>query len=88
MARLITHNYKFGEKAEKLWEKIQKTFHTTGAADRFLSLSAPTHHDAKTPTSHHSFHREKGLGRRFALGPRNIKWFDKTVVEKIAMHQP
>ncbi|MEM4354080.1 MAG: DUF72 domain-containing protein [Candidatus Caldarchaeum sp.] len=86
-SRLITHNYKFGGKAEKLWEKFRKLFTPLEQRIDFYLFQLPPTMTPKHLPVITAFIEKTGLGRRFALEPRNIKWFDKTVVEKIAMHK-
>jgi uncharacterized protein YecE (DUF72 family) len=78
--RLITHTFKFGQRALELWEKFHRLFSPLEPRIDFYLFQLPP---STTPKSLHAieeFIAKTNLKERFALEVRNMKWFDKTYV--------
>lgn len=75
--RLITHTFKFGDKAFQLWRKFYNLFQPLESSIDFFLFQLPP---SMTPTSAsliESFYEKTHLKERFALEVRNLKWFDE-----------
>ena len=79
--RLITHTFKFNERAYELWEKFRKLFAPLDSCIDFYLFQLPPSMTPKSIQTLEKFVLKTGLGKRFALEVRNMKWFDKAFVE-------
>jgi uncharacterized protein YecE (DUF72 family) len=79
--RLITHTFKFGERAIQLWEKFHKLFLPLEPCIDFYLFQLPPSMTPKSIPTLEKFITKTGLGKSFALEVRNTKWFEKAFVE-------
>lgn len=79
--RLITHTFKFNEKAHWLWGKFQKIFVSLDPCIDLYLFQLPPSMTPKSMNTIERFIVETNLCKRFALEVRNVKWFNKTYVE-------
>jgi uncharacterized protein YecE (DUF72 family) len=73
--RLITHTFKFGDKALKLWKKFQGLFTLLESNVDFYLFQLPPSMTTKSSLAIENFFKETQLGERFALEVRNLMWF-------------
>jgi uncharacterized protein YecE (DUF72 family) len=74
--RLITHNFKFGERAFLSWQKFRNLFAPLESNIDFFLFQAPPSLTPKFASQIEKFYAKTGLGKRFALEVRNLKWFN------------
>lgn len=79
--RLVTHIYKFNQKAYELWQKFYNLFASLDPYVDFYLFQLPPSMTPKSIKTIEKFVENTGLGKRFALEVRNMKWFDKVFVE-------
>lgn len=79
--RLITHTFKFNQKAREQWRKFQKLFSPLDPFVDFYLFQLPPLMTPKSLPAIENFIKETNLGERFALEVRNQKWFDRTYIE-------
>jgi len=79
--RLITHTFKFNERAYELWQKFQNLFKPLEPSVDFYLFQLPPSMTPKSIQTLENFITKTGLGKRFALEVRNVKWFDKPYIE-------
>jgi len=79
--RLITHRFKFNEKAYRQWQRFNKLFAPLEPYIEFYLFQLPPTLTPKSIQTLENFITKTELGSRFALEVRNIKWFDKTCLE-------
>jgi uncharacterized protein YecE (DUF72 family) len=75
--RLITHVFKFGERALESWEKFRKLFEPLEEAIDFYLFQLPPGYGPKNSPVLERFIRRVNLGERFALEVRSPEWYDK-----------
>lgn len=74
--RLITHTFKFSDRAFQIWKKFEKLF---APLDKNIDFYLFQLHPILTPKFKpklEKFIKKTKLGRRFALEVRNKKWFE------------
>jgi len=79
--RLITHAFKFNERAHVLWQKFQNLFAPLEPSIDFYLFQLPPSITPKSIQTIENFITKTGLGKRCALEVRNMKWFDKPYIE-------
>jgi len=79
--RLITHVFKFSEKAFESWKKFEKIFEPLKDKIEFFLFQLPPILTPRSAKRIESFYRKTKLEERFALEWRNIKWFERTWIK-------
>jgi len=79
--RLITHTFKFGQRAFESWQKFHSLFSPLESNIDFYLFQLPPSMTPKSQQAIEEFVTKTNLGRRFALEVRNIKWFNKEYVD-------
>jgi len=79
--QLITHTFKFNERAYELWQKFRSLFAPLEPCIDFYLFQLPPSMTPKSIQALENFITKTGLGKRFALEARVIKWFDKAYIE-------
>jgi len=79
--RLITHTFKFGNKALDVWRKFQTLFEPLESNIDFYLFQLPPSMTPNSAKTLESFIKATDLKERFALEVRNIKWFDKACLD-------
>jgi len=74
--RLITHQFKFGDKALELWMKFRNLFSPMDETIDFYLFQLPPFMTPKYASRIETFIEKTRLDERFALEVRNMKWFD------------
>jgi uncharacterized protein YecE (DUF72 family) len=74
--RLITHRFKFSEKAYQSWQKFRELFSPLDANVDFYLFQLHPRITPESAASIEKFVEATGLQRRFALEVRNIEWFN------------
>jgi len=75
--RLITHRFKFGDKAFQLWRRFQNLFSPMDELIDFYLFQLPPFMTSKYASRIEDFARKTKLDERFALEVRNIDWFNE-----------
>lgn len=75
--RVITHTYKFNERAWKQWLRFKKLFAPLDKKIDFYLFQLPPILTPNQADRIAKFAKKTKLGKRFALEVRNEKWFDK-----------
>ncbi|MEM2249703.1 MAG: DUF72 domain-containing protein [Candidatus Bathyarchaeia archaeon] len=78
--RLITHTFKFGQRAYESWQKFGSLFTPLEPYIDFYLFQLPPSMTPKSQPAIEEFITKTNLGKKFALEVRNIKWFDKAYV--------
>ncbi len=73
--RLITHFFKFSERALEAWKRFRETFYPLEEYIDFYLFQLPPKMGIKYKKRIEWFFEETELGERFALEPRNMEWF-------------
>ncbi|MEM2341686.1 MAG: DUF72 domain-containing protein [Candidatus Bathyarchaeia archaeon] len=79
--RLITHTFKFNERALERWWKFKDLFEPMDHLIDFYLFQLPLSIKASSTYKIEKFINEVGLGWRFALEPRNITWFNRDIIK-------
>lgn len=79
--RLVTHTFRFGERAFELWERFHKLFSPLEPNIDFYLFQLPPSLTPKAAGKIGEFVTRTNLEERFALEVRNIKWFESAYVE-------
>jgi len=79
--RLITHTFKFGEKAIDLWKRFEDVFKPLEPNIDFYLFQLPPFMTPSLAPRLEQFVEKTGLERRFALEVRNQEWFNKEWME-------
>lgn len=74
--RLITHRFKFSEKAFQSWQKFRDLFSPLDANVDFYLFQLHPRITPESADSIEKFAKATELQRRFALEVRNIEWFN------------
>lgn len=83
VSRRITHLNKFNEEAREIWTRFKELFSPLDSITEFYLFQLPPSATPKDLPKIVEFFRFTGLGKRFALEPRNVQWFDKSVIDEI-----
>jgi len=75
--RLITHTFKFSDRAFQSWKKFHNLFIPLESSINFFLFQLPPSMTPKTAPLIEKFFEETQLNERFALEVRNLKWFDE-----------
>ena len=75
--RLITHIFKFSDKAFSRWQRFRDLFVPLDASVDFYLFQLPPRTTPESADSIEDFVEKTGLKGRFALEVRNLKWFDE-----------
>ncbi|MEM2154159.1 MAG: DUF72 domain-containing protein [Nitrososphaeria archaeon] len=75
--QLITHKFKFNDKAFSLWKKFENLFKPMDDIIDFYLFQLPPILSPNYSTKLEHFIKKSELGARFALEARNIKWFNE-----------
>ncbi|MEM2922135.1 MAG: DUF72 domain-containing protein [Candidatus Bathyarchaeia archaeon] len=81
VSRLVTHTFKFNEKAFEYWGRFRSLFAPLDPYIDFYLFQLPPSMTPKSIQTLEKFINDTNLGGRFALEVRNQKWFDKAHVE-------
>jgi len=73
--RLITHRFKFNEKAFPTWQKFRDLFSPLDANVDFYLFQLHPRITPESAVAIEKFAKETGLQKRFALEVRNQEWF-------------
>ena len=73
--RLITHRFKFNEKAFPTWQKFRDLFSALDANVDFYLFQLHPKITPESAVAIEKFAKETGLQKRFALEVRNQEWF-------------
>ncbi|MCX8189034.1 MAG: DUF72 domain-containing protein [Nitrososphaeria archaeon] len=79
--QLITHKFKFNEKAFTLWKKFENLFEPLDDVIDFYLFQLPPMLSPQYSKKLEDFIKKCKLGTRFALEVRNIKWFNEEWVK-------
>jgi uncharacterized protein YecE (DUF72 family) len=79
--RLITHVFKFSERAFQTWEKFENLFEPLRERIDFFLFQLPPVLTPKSADRIEAFYKKTKLGEKFALEWRNISWFEKCWVK-------
>lgn len=79
--KLITHRFKFNEKAYQLWREFYNLFSPLDTCIDFYLFQLPPSMTPKFIHAIENFITRTSLGKRFALEARNMKWFDEVYIE-------
>ncbi|MEM4713390.1 MAG: DUF72 domain-containing protein [Candidatus Bathyarchaeia archaeon] len=79
--RLITHTFKFGQRAFESWQKFHSLFSPLESNIDFYLFQLPPLMTSKSQQAIEEFITKTNLGKKFALEVRNIKWFNKEYVD-------
>jgi len=79
--RLITHTFKFNERALERWRKFRDLFACMDHLIDFYLFQLPPSTKTSSIPRIEEFINKVGLGLRFALEPRNVSWFNKDTVK-------
>lgn len=83
VSRRITHLHKFNEEAREVWKSFSELFNPLDPYVEFYLFQLPPSYTPKELNKIVEFHQFTGLGKRFALEPRNIQWFDQNIIQEI-----
>ncbi len=75
--RLITHNFKFNERALQLWHNFRELLEPLDANVDFYLFQLPPKTTPNSAPQIENFIRETRLRKRFALEVRNAEWFSQ-----------
>ena len=78
--RLITHVYKFNERAIQTWKKFEKLFEPMDDLIDFYLFQAPPNFSVSQKERLEKFYKDTELKERFAFEARHISWFNKEVM--------
>jgi uncharacterized protein YecE (DUF72 family) len=73
--RLVTHVFKFNERAWNAWRKFEKLFDPLKSNIDFFLFQLPPSAKPSFAEKVEEFYKRTGLGERFALEWRNVNWF-------------
>ncbi|MEM5782631.1 MAG: DUF72 domain-containing protein [Candidatus Aenigmatarchaeota archaeon] len=79
--RLITHVFKFNERALELWKKFQNLFKPLEKSIDFYLFQLPPTLTSKFSSKLEEFIKKTNLKEKFALEVRNLDWFKEEWVE-------
>lgn len=79
--RLITHTFKFNERAFEAWVRFKELFGSMDHLIDFYLFQLPPLMSISSQPKIEAFAEKTGLKERFALEPRNMTWFSDDVVE-------
>jgi uncharacterized protein YecE (DUF72 family) len=79
--RLVTHVFKFSEKAFLTWKKFEKIFEPLRERIDFFLFQLPPILIPKSAERIEAFYKKTKLEEKFALEWRNLSWFEKTWVK-------
>jgi uncharacterized protein YecE (DUF72 family) len=79
--RLVTHVFKFSEKAFLKWKKFEKIFEPLRERIDFFLLQLPSILTPKSAERIEAFYKRTKLEEKLALEWRNLSWFEKTWVK-------
>jgi uncharacterized protein YecE (DUF72 family) len=81
--RLITHIYKFGDKAFEVWTRFYELFKPLDRSVDFYLFQLPPSTTSKALKNIEKFFENTKLKERFALEPRNLSFFENDVLKNI-----
>ncbi|MEM1583460.1 MAG: DUF72 domain-containing protein [Nitrososphaerota archaeon] len=79
--RLITHVFKFDQRAYEFWQKFYNLFTSLDPHVDFYLFQLPPSITPKSIRIIEKFIERVSLGKRFALEVRNMKWFDRAFID-------
>ncbi|MCX8170831.1 MAG: DUF72 domain-containing protein [Candidatus Bathyarchaeota archaeon] len=79
--RLITHVFKFNDKAFKFWLRFMGLFETMDHLIDFYLFQIPPSIKASHAQKIERFFAKTDIGRRFALEVRDLSWFNESTVK-------
>ncbi|MDH7477080.1 MAG: DUF72 domain-containing protein [Candidatus Bathyarchaeota archaeon] len=79
--RLITHTFKFNDRAFQLWIKFRNLFAPLEQSIDFFLFQLPPSMTPKSAPLIQGFFEKTKLKERFAIEVRNLKWFNKEWVD-------
>lgn len=75
--KLITHVFKFSERAKETWKKFERLFKPLDDVIDFYLFQTPPNFLDKNKERVKEFFEFTGLKERFAFEPRHISWFKR-----------
>ena len=75
--RLITHTFKFNQRAFKLWKRFENLFKPLDACIDFYLFQLPPQMKSSFAPKLQQFIEKTKLRQRFALEVRNLDWFEE-----------
>ncbi|MBS7636773.1 DUF72 domain-containing protein [Candidatus Bathyarchaeota archaeon] len=81
VSKLITHTFKFGQRAFQCWEKFHSLFSPLESYIDFYLFQLPPSMTPKSQPAIEKFVDKLNIGKRFALEVRNMKWFSREYVD-------
>ncbi len=75
--RLVTHVFKFSEKAFQTWKKFKNLFKPLEESIDFYLFQTPPSFSPNSAKNLEKFIKKVNLKEKFALEIRNIKWFEE-----------
>lgn len=78
--RLITHQFKFNERALESWRRFRSIFEPMDHLIDFYLFQLPPSMKASSIERIGRFIKDSGLEGRFALEPRHVSWFNNSAV--------
>lgn len=76
VTRLVTHTYKFAGGAMAAWHDFRQLFTPLEGNIDFYLFQLPPSLTPESSATIEAFFQQAALKERFALEPRNVKWFD------------
>jgi len=81
VSRLVTHIFKFNEKAFQIWKKFERLFEILEDKIDFFLFQLPPILTPKSAERIESFYKKTKLEEKFALEWRNLSWFEKSWIK-------
>jgi len=78
--RLVTHQFKFNERALESWRRFRALFESMDHLIDFYLFQLPPSIKSSSIPRIERFIKASGLGKRFALEPRHVSWFSNVEV--------
>lgn len=82
--RLITHTFRFSERAFQSWKKFHSLFTPLESGIDFFLFQLPPSMTPKSAPLIEEFLEKTQLKERFALEVRNLKWFDEEWIKWVS----
>lgn len=79
--RLVTHTFKFNERAYETWKKFYLLFKPLEASTDFFLFQLPPSMTPKSSSTLEKFIEKTELKEKFALEVRNMQWYDKKWID-------
>jgi uncharacterized protein YecE (DUF72 family) len=79
--QLITHRFKFSEKAVDTWKRFSALFAIMGRSIDFFLFQLPPSFTSSGRDKIMSFVKKTKTAKKFALEPRHASWFDNEILK-------